>query len=127
MWTLALLLPLALCQPTDSAPPVAPRSDLIPKLIAQLGGRKFKDRESATQELNALGAAALPALRQAAQTKDPEIRQRAEVLVRQIEQRVEAAQLLEPKRIHLAYTDVPLVTAVTDLGNKTGLDLRLEG
>src|SRR6516162_1470625 len=53
----------------------------VPALISQLGSRQYAERVAAMRELNALGAAALPLLRQAAEYPDAEIRRRADDLV----------------------------------------------
>ena len=64
--------------------------DRLASLIRQLGHAKFVQREAASKELEALGAAALPALRQAAAySKDAETRRRAETLVAVISQRLD--------------------------------------
>ncbi|HEV3083972.1 MAG TPA: HEAT repeat domain-containing protein, partial [Gemmataceae bacterium] len=47
-------------------------------LIDQLGSERFKDREQAAQELAKLGNSALPALKEAAKSRDPEVRRRAQ-------------------------------------------------
>ena len=58
--------------------PGASRFDRIPALIRQLGHESFSVREEATAQLMAIGPAAAPSLRQAAQNADPEIRRRAQ-------------------------------------------------
>jgi hypothetical protein len=50
--------------------------------IGELGDRSFKVREKATRELRALGGAAVPALREAAKSDDPETARRARSLLR---------------------------------------------
>ncbi|HXG12376.1 MAG TPA: proton-conducting transporter membrane subunit, partial [Gemmataceae bacterium] len=63
--------------------------DRIAALITQLGADRFEERERAFEELDRIGAAALPPLREARdQRKDPEVRERARRLVEQIEGRV---------------------------------------
>lgn len=104
-----------------------PDAGRIARLIAQLGSTSFAEREAATDQLAALGPAALEALRRAADANDPEVRRRAQKLVRQIEQRLTTARLLEPRRVRLVYQDVPVVEAVADLSRKTGLLLQLTG
>src|SRR5262245_24929432 len=99
-----------------AAPPTGPRQ--IDKLITQLGSARFKEREAATQALDAAGAAALPALERAARGQDPEVCRRAEGLAHEIHKRLETAELLKPKLVHLAYTDTPLADAIADLAKK---------
>src|SRR5687768_1563107 len=66
--------------------PDAPAPDDIPSLINQLGDVDFKVREAASNRLKEMGAAALPALKEAVTaSQDPEICSRADALVRQIE------------------------------------------
>src|SRR5262245_17673908 len=74
-------------------------------LIAQLGSSRFQDREKASQALDAMGEAALPALRNAARSGDAEVARRSEKLLRDINKRLETARLLAPKRVHLTYKE----------------------
>jgi RNA polymerase sigma factor (sigma-70 family) len=97
----------------------------IARLIDQLGSDTFDDREKATKELDAIGAPALDALRKAARGGDPERKKRAQDLVEKIEMREEAARLLTPKRVRLAYQDTPLADAVADFCKQSGYDLIL--
>jgi len=73
----------------------APRSDAdelkaaennseIQRWIDQLGSKRFKDREQATQELSKLGESAIPILKEAAQSPDAEVRRRAQQLVERL-------------------------------------------
>ncbi len=55
------------------------------ELVAQLGDEQYARREQATRQLKALGQAALPALRRAAQTGDAEVKRRARDCVSSIE------------------------------------------
>jgi HEAT repeat protein len=54
------------------------RFDQISSLIRQLGHESFAARESATNQLMAIGPAAAPSLRQASQSADAEVRRRAQ-------------------------------------------------
>src|SRR5262245_15206289 len=63
----------------------------VARLIRQLGDSEFTKREQASKELDAIGAPALPALRQAASGEDAEVRRRAERLIASITGRVRAA------------------------------------
>jgi outer membrane protein assembly factor BamB len=56
----------------------------IQKLVAQLGDNDFSVREAATKELAAIGPDALPAVKKAAASSDPEVAQRAATVVSQI-------------------------------------------
>lgn len=57
----------------------------IPTLIAQLGSGDFKKREEASRKLKALGKEALPALKEALTSDDPEIASRAGAIIKRIE------------------------------------------
>ncbi|MCS7161128.1 MAG: hypothetical protein RMJ19_11715, partial [Gemmatales bacterium] len=72
-------------QPT----PVSPEQ--IAKLIAQLGAPTFQEREQASKALEAIGEAALPALKEAAEkSTDAEVKRRASDLVRTLENKLHA-------------------------------------
>jgi carboxyl-terminal processing protease len=87
--SLALLVGLSLLLPAADEKPDAER---IARLIAQLGSDDFKVRETATRELEALDAAAIPALRRAeADSKDPEVCYRATELLVAIHRRARLA------------------------------------
>jgi formylglycine-generating enzyme required for sulfatase activity len=57
----------------------------IEKLAAQLGAESWKDRDKATEALKNEPFAALPLIRQAADSKDPEIAERARTIVSVLE------------------------------------------
>src|SRR5205085_2565712 len=62
-----------------------PETELIEKLIKQLGDEDFAKRQEASRKLAEVGEPGLPALRKAAQEDDDaEVRQRAEDLIKQI-------------------------------------------
>lgn len=66
----------------------------VEQLIAQLGSRKFPEREAASTALEAMGELALDALRRAAKSgEDAETRRRAKRLVCLIEHRVDYEKL----------------------------------
>src|SRR5437899_10233783 len=65
------------------------RTSEIKRLICQLGGEKFHDREAAGKALEAIGPEALVALQKAASNNDDEeIRRRAILLVDSLEQQL---------------------------------------
>src|SRR5262245_52047337 len=69
-------------------------AERIARLIKQLGDAAFKKRQAATEELQAIGAPALAALRRAAaSSEDAEIRRRAEHIGDIIAEAVAKAQL----------------------------------
>jgi hypothetical protein len=69
------------------SPGAGPDAD-VRRLITQMGNDSFPERENASRALDALGEAALPALRRALTHEDVEIRLRAGRLVEAIEARV---------------------------------------
>ncbi len=124
-WCIAGLLgALALCTLADAQHTGA---DGAAALVGQLGSPRFAERERATRELEALGPAALDALRRAAREGSLEVRRRAAALVRKIERRAETARFLAPTKLRLAFKDVPLYDAITETMLKTGLTIRLNG
>src|SRR5258708_50923 len=70
----------------------------------------------------ASGAAALPALRQAAGHPAPDLRQRLAALIGDIER----ATLLAPKRVTLHLDNVPLKDAVAALAKASGYKIELQ-
>ena len=96
------------------------------ELVVKLGSRDYRERESATSALDALGGAALPELRKAAHDKDPEVRRRAERLTEIIERREESAKLLAPRTVQLKLENAPLQRAVTELAQKSGFEVTID-
>ena len=124
---LALLLCLGLgtviAIPSGAAEPVDAKK--IAKLIEQLGGDEFSEREKASAELDAIGAPALEALRKAAKNTDVEVSKRSADLVVKIEKRGETARLLAPKKVHLVYKETPLNEAIADFTKKSGYPINV--
>jgi HEAT repeat protein len=71
----------------------------INTLIEQLGDDSFEKREKASAELIAMGAAALPQLRQALQSNDTEIQRRAKLCVKAIGQPPDDASVAAAVRL----------------------------
>src|SRR5207245_4840561 len=61
--------------------------DKLARLVQQLGDKSFKIRDKASAELPALGMIAVPLLRQAATSADPEVACRADACLRQLEEK----------------------------------------
>jgi hypothetical protein len=95
------------------------------KLIAQLGSKKFKERDKAAKALEAMGASALPALRKAAKSDDAETSKQAKNLIDKIERTVEAAALLAPTKVHLVCKDTPVTDAVAKLAKLSKYDIKI--
>jgi hypothetical protein len=98
----------------------------VDALIQRLGSNEFAEREEATRALDALGPAALDALKKAAHSPDLEVRQRASTLVRRIEKRLDAARLLAPRTLRLNVKDAPLDEVVSELRRKSGFEVVLD-
>ena len=77
------------------------------RLAGRLASRDFRERETASQDLDRLGEAALPLLRQASKSADAETRRRAGRLIEHIERRQASAHLLAPTYVSLNYDHVP--------------------
>ncbi|HEV3263583.1 MAG TPA: hypothetical protein VG013_42500 [Gemmataceae bacterium] len=109
-----------------AASPAKPSFEHINALVARLGSGKFKDRQAATRELDALGPAALNALRAAASDPDAEVRRRATALAERIEKRIETAQVLTPTRLRFVCKDKPVADAVAEFSRKTGFAVQID-
>ncbi len=96
-------------------------SDSPTALVEQLGSPRFAEREKASEALARLGAGALPALRAALDTKDPEVRARAAAVV----EKTEALLLTQPTMVTLDIRDRPLTEAVGAIGDQAGIKLAL--
>jgi hypothetical protein len=125
---LLLLMPLLVAggfAPRPAAAADNPTPAAIARMIDRLGSPDFEAREKAVQELEAVGPAALPPLRQAAAGSDPEVRRRAETLVHRLEARALAQKVLTPTHVRLVYRDVPVREALEDVQRKTGAQFQL--
>lgn len=91
------------------------------RLVQRLGSARYAEREAASRQLQALGEAALPALRQAARGSESEVRRRAEHLIPLIERHVEAARLLAGKRVRLNLKGATMQEAIRALTAQAGL------
>jgi hypothetical protein len=92
------------------APAADGYADKIARHIHQLGSDSFAEREAAGKALGQIGEEALPRLRDAAGSADPEVRRRAIELVAQIcRRRADRAR-------------APFLTLVTALGGRVTLD-----
>src|SRR5262245_28972461 len=96
------------------------RADLG-RLVTQLGAPRYARREAASQSLEDLGRPALPALRAARGSRDPEIRTRASGLV----QKIEGSLLTQATRVRLDFDRAPLTDVVRSLGQQAGFKVAL--
>ncbi|MCI0703608.1 MAG: HEAT repeat domain-containing protein, partial [Planctomycetia bacterium] len=107
--------------PTPATPPPS-----VSELITQLGSDQFREREAATAALEKAGASAIPALKEAVKSPDPEVRQRASVILLKLQRSADSSARLAPKKVAMNYRDVPLGTAVNDLKTRTGLNSTID-
>ncbi|HMC63948.1 MAG TPA: HEAT repeat domain-containing protein [Gemmataceae bacterium] len=91
------------------------------KLIEQLGDRDFQTREAAAKAIEALGPAALPALKKAQGHSDPEVRRRTSAMIPGIER----AAAFTPKRINLEIKNKPIKEAIAALTKQTGYKITI--
>ncbi|AWM36488.1 hypothetical protein GobsT_57030 [Gemmata obscuriglobus] len=103
-------------------PPVVTAS----QLIERLGAGDFREREAATAALHKAGPGAIPLLREALKSDDPEVRQRAAGVLFRLQRTAESTAMLAPKKLRLAYRATPLGTAVNDLSARTGVRIVLD-
>jgi hypothetical protein len=122
-----LVLGLGVLWAGEPAPAAKPDSAAVKRLITQLGSDRFEERQAASAALDALGPAALDALREARIRGDLETRTRAADLVERIEKRLESAELIRPKTVRLLYANTPLTQAVDDMARKTGFPIQFQG
>ena len=96
-------------------------------LIGRLGAESFDDRVAAYKALERLGGEALPALRAAADTSDPQVRSRVRALIESIGRRVETDRFARPTMIRLDFRNRSLGEVVDALNERhdLGLSLRL--
>jgi hypothetical protein len=90
-------------------------------LVERLGAPRYAEREAATRALEALGREAIPALRQARRSDDPEVRSRAAGLLG----RIEAAAMIRPTLVQLDFRDRPIAEVVKTLSDRTGVPMVL--
>jgi len=118
-----VLLALALL----SAPALAQDEARIKELIQKLDDDSFEAREQAEKDLVAIGEAAVPLLKQAAQESEKrkeqgEIKVRALSAVRAIEFATKSKQVyVEPKLVTLKVADAEIAAVLVELEKQTGV------
>ncbi len=93
----------------------------LDEMVARLGANRYSDREAASKVLEGLGRPALPVLRAARESRDPEIRTRASGLVH----RIEDALLTQATRVRLDFQRAPLTDVVRSIGRQAGFQVVL--
>ncbi len=124
-WTLVYGLIGRAADEHGTAPgvPVAPD---IRSLVEQLGSDHYADREAAAARLERMPAAAIPALKAAMTSENPEVRERAARLLVKLNRLADSGRRLSPTWVRLDYQNIPLGTALNDLRDRTGLPLLLD-
>ena len=89
-------------------------------LVEKLGSASYAERE-ATKSLESLGSKALPALRPALKSRDPEIRMRARALINKIEGNL----LIQESLVRLDFKDATLEEIVKSLSKQAGFEVGL--
>ena len=90
-------------------------------LVSRLGAGRYAEREAASRPWSDLGRPALPALRAARDSHDPEIRNRASGLL----QKIEGSLLTQPTRVRLDFEHAPLTDVVRSLSQQAGFKVAL--
>jgi hypothetical protein len=121
---LAAVVAAAPVSPVAGSPDATKAAD-AERLVQQLGATRHADREAASKALDALGPAALPALREALKNSDPEIRRRAGDLLAKVERQAESAAALAPTKVRLHADNAPLAEVVHDLGRQANVRILL--
>lgn len=93
----------------------------IAALVEQLGSAKYVQRQEASEALEKRGKDALPALRAARESKDPEVRARAVALIDKIENLL----MIQPTMVGLDFENVPLPEVVKEISARSGIPLTL--
>jgi len=96
--------------------------DEVSDLLGRLGSGRAAEREEAAAQLVKRGRDALPALRGALKSGDPDLRERAAGLIETIDHEL----MLRPTLITLDYVDRPLGEVVGSIGEQAGVAIRLE-
>ena len=98
----------------------------ISEMIKALGDSSFEVREKAEKDLGLAGEPALDQLRKERKSEDPEIRRRVESLIKKIELESDNKKLINPKKITMKHSDVPVTEVIADLVKQSGYRIILE-
>lgn len=90
-------------------------------LIVRLGAARYAERQEASRALESMGRDALPALRRARDSKDPEVRSRVADLI----DRIESELMVRPTTVRLDFRDQPLTEVVNLLSIRAGIPIAL--
>jgi hypothetical protein len=123
--TFAILSLLVLASWAAAQPSANP--ELIDALVRKLGSASFVQREQARKEIEAVGPAALEALRRATKTSDAETARRIAELIGRFENQLLTQQILAPKEIELNFEGVTVQQAIAELSSKSGYAIQFQG
>ena len=98
----------------------------ISEMIKALGDSSFEVREKAEKDLGLAGEPALEQLRKERKSEDPEIRRRVETLIKKIEMESDNKKLIDPKKITMKHSDIPVTEVIADLVKQSGYRIVLE-
>jgi hypothetical protein len=98
----------------------------ISEMIKSLGDSSFEVREKAEKDLGLAGEPALEQLRKERKSEDPEIRRRVEALIKKIEMESDNKKLIDPKKITMKHSDIPVTEVIADLVKQSGYRIILE-
>ena len=105
----------------QTAPTTNPSAANVESLITQLGDPQWSARESAQQQLVAMGDAIVSRLQKVAkETSSDEVRQRAESAIAQIAE----GQITGPSLITMHLKDAPAKDAFAELSRQSGTNLQ---
>jgi len=95
-------------------------------LASRLAHPNYPDRESATNQLIAVGVPALPALEEVRRSGSPEAVRRATTALFAIRSAEDSRQAVAVKSVSLNFQGKPLAAAVAELRHRTGVNLALD-
>lgn len=99
----------------------------IARLVEQLGAANFAARETAGKRLIVIGEPALPALRHATRSTDPEVARRSNTLVATITKLADNTRTLAPTLVELDVVEQPLGDVLPLLEKQTGYKFQVSG
>jgi hypothetical protein len=124
-WTFAILSLVVLASWASAQPSANP--ERIDALVRKLGSASFVQREQARKELEAVGPAALDALRRASKTSDAETARRVAEIIGRFEDQLLTQQILAPKMLELKLEGVTVQEAIAELTSKSGYAIQFQG
>ncbi len=114
----------AVASAQTNAPTTLPQQQSVEALLAKLSSEDFKTRQAASDELIALGPAAMPAIKQAAEAAtDKEVAAR----LRSAWDALEEQRVLLGNLITLDLKDVPVKDALEQIAAKAGESIQING